>query len=80
MTASASKEALQALHKALADVLRERIGSPDATAADLGVARQFLRDNGIDAVAPKDSPLARLRDALPFPDADSIAADDTLYN
>ena len=35
-------------------------------AADLGVARQFLKDNGIDAMASQSEPLANLAKTLPF--------------
>lgn len=73
----ASKERLEALHDALASALAERIASGEATAADLGVARQFLKDNNIDAIPTKGTPLSKLKDSLPFtdpPDPDAIAA------
>jgi len=62
----AKKEALEALHGALAKSLAEKIKNGEATAADLSVARQFLKDNGIDAVPRSPSPLADLANALPF--------------
>ena len=39
---------------------------PKAKSADLNVARQFLRDNGIDAVPTEDNPLGKLLEELPF--------------
>jgi len=40
----------------------------------MAVARQFLKDNGIDAVPEKGSGLQKLQQAArPFPDPDAIA-------
>ena len=41
---------LKELHNELAKVLLDRVKNPDAKSADLNVARQFLKDNNIDAV------------------------------
>lgn len=77
----ATEEALDALHGQLAKSLKDRIADGSATAADLSVARQFLKDNGIDAVPKKGSPLDDLKNSLPFPDADGVSReDDTRYN
>jgi len=57
---------LLTLHTILAEKLLEKITDPDAKSADLNVARQFLRDNGIDAVPTDDSPLQKLIDEMPF--------------
>lgn len=66
----ASTAALDELHATLASTLAKRIASGEATAADLNVARAFLKDNGIEAVAVAGSGLAGLRtaltDSLPF--------------
>lgn len=63
----ATKEALDALHGQLAKALADKIKDGTATAADLAVARQFLKDNGIDALAKgNDTGLDKLRAALPF--------------
>lgn len=62
----ATLEQLENLHGALAQALAERVSSKEATAADLAVARQFLKDNGIDAVAKSGTPLGDLADKLPF--------------
>ena len=66
------KETLEVLHTGLADELLQRIKSGEATSADLSVARQFLKDNGIDAYATPDSPLGELITQLPFVDDDGI--------
>lgn len=78
--ASASKDAMEALHKVLADTLAQAIteGIPivdketgevlkaPAPAAILSVARQFLKDNNIEALRVPGSPIAKLSTALPF--------------
>ena len=70
-SASGFTEAAEVLHTALAKALLERIKSGDCTAADLSVARQFLKDNGIDTLLRNpESPVGRLTDALPFKDPD----------
>jgi hypothetical protein len=57
---------LGSLHSELAKTLLAKVRSGEATAADLNVARQFLKDNNIDAL-PKDSePLKNLVHELPF--------------
>ena len=40
--------------------------SGEATAADFGVARQLLKDNGIDVAAKAGTPLLKLHEAMPF--------------
>lgn len=40
--------------------------SGEATASDLAVVRQFLKDNGIDSVPKKGNPLDNLAQSLPF--------------
>lgn len=60
------EELLKKLHTGMCETLLARIESGEATAADLGVARQFLKDNGIDASANKSEPLANLARSLPF--------------
>lgn len=59
---------LEELHSEIAKTLLERIKTGEATAADLSVARQFLKDNGIDSIAFKDSPVSNLAAVLPFSD------------
>ena len=57
---------LRELHGILAEKLLEKVKDPECKSADLNVARQFLRDNGIDAVPTEGSSLQRLADELPF--------------
>ena len=52
--------------------LRAELRDPEAKSADLNVARQFLKDNGIEALATQGSPLADLVNTLPdFNDEDA---------
>ena len=79
---SASKKAMEALHKALAETFKDILDNgktaidketgeavkitPDA--ATLGAIRQFLKDNGIEAAEGKNETLNEVaRRALPFP-------------
>ncbi|UYO52490.1 hypothetical protein [Rhodopseudomonas palustris] len=62
----ATTAAMEALHGALALALANKIASGEATAADLAVARQFLKDNGIDAVPTDSNGLGKLAAQLPF--------------
>ena len=57
---------LEDLHKTLAQELLDRIKSGEEKASILNVARQFLKDNGIEAIPVADSPLKSLIDELPF--------------
>jgi len=65
---AASKESLEALHSAIADKLSESIKEmpvgEKGLAALLNVARQFCKDNGIEAVSAAGSPLGNLADRL----------------
>ena len=65
------KEMMELLHKTLAENLLLRVKDPEAKSSDLNVARQFLKDNGVDQLATSNTPLRKLADALPF-DPDSI--------
>lgn len=62
------RDILEEMHTLLAEDLTERIKSGKATSADLSVARQFLKDNAIDASAQHNAPLRRLADVVPFKD------------
>ena len=62
----ASQEQLEGLHGVLAQTLAEKLKGGDVDAATLGVARQFLKDNGIDAVPTEGGGLGDLAKALPF--------------
>ena len=61
-----SDSKLRELHGILAEKLLEKVKDPECKSSDLNVARQFLRDNGIDAVPTEDSPLQKLIDEMPF--------------
>ena len=61
-----SDSKLRELHGFLAEKLLEKVKDPECKSADLNVARQFLRDNGIDAVPVDNSPLHNLMKELPF--------------
>jgi len=61
-----SNDKLRELHNILCEKLLEKITDVEAKSSDLNVARQFLRDNGIDAVPTDNSPLQRLIDEMPF--------------
>ena len=66
------KEMMALLHKTLAENLLLRIQDPEAKSADLNVVRQFLKDNGIEALVVEGSPLSDLVATLPdFSDADA---------
>lgn len=77
----ADEKALGGLHGKLAEVLKDALSQdyidPDTgvklppPAAILNVARQFLKDNKIEAVAAEGSPLADLAD-LPVFDDDTV--------
>ena len=61
-----SDEKLKELHGVLANKLLERVKDPEVKSSDLNVARQFLKDNNIDAVPTQDSTLQKLIEELPF--------------
>ena len=77
---AASKESLETLHSAIATKLTDAIAKMDAgekgLAALLNVARQFVKDNGIEAVPAPGSALGGLTDKLkefPFsPETDGV--------
>jgi len=62
------EEISEKLHLTLAEDLLTRITSGQATAAELNVARQFLKDNGVDSLSFTESPLIKLAEVLPFED------------
>jgi hypothetical protein len=66
----ASLELMEILHGILATSLADKIRDGTATAADLSVARQFLKDNGVDAIPTKGNGLGKLAEQLPFKDTD----------
>lgn len=62
---------LAEMHAALGQALLDKIQSGEATAGDLNVARQFLKDNGIDILAKRDKNLKKLGEILPFQDPEA---------
>lgn len=60
------KGLLQELHKQTIKTLLDRVKSGEAKAADLAVARQLLKDNGIDSTPEKDPDLGSLAKHVPF--------------
>lgn len=63
------RDLLEQLQSETVKALLDRVRSGEATASDLNVARQLLKDNGVDTIPKKGDPLAQLQDALPDLDA-----------
>jgi hypothetical protein len=63
--AKANDKEMESLHGALLKALLRRIEDGSATAADLAVARSFLRDNGINCQGDKNPDMSKLLDSLP---------------
>ena len=61
----ATETILGSLHGALADEFIKRIGSGQASPADLNAARQFLKDNGINCDGPSSPQMSSLMDKMP---------------
>ena len=57
---------LENLHSELTQKLLEKIRDPEVSASELNVARQFLKDNGIESLPVDNSPLRDLMKELPF--------------
>jgi hypothetical protein len=67
MAKKASNDAMAELHNALATVLADKLGEEEVQPAMLNVARQFLKDNGIENNVVAGNPMDILKDAeLPF--------------
>ena len=64
-------DTLAQLQTALADELLKRVMNGEATAAELNVARQLLRDNNVQALPEANPGLDGLRLVLPFPEAEA---------
>jgi len=56
---------LEELHLDLAKDLLKRIKSGEASPGELNAARQFLKDNGVEAVPTPENPLGELADKIP---------------
>ena len=66
-------EKLKELHGVLANELLKRVKDPEAKASDLNVARQFLKDNGIECLPVEKNPMQELMENLPDLDAVPLA-------
>ena len=58
-------ELLKTIHYELAKHILDLIKSGEAKAGDLNVARQFLKDNGIECIPVENSPIEDLMTNLP---------------
>lgn len=66
------QEILQSMHGEMATAMLKRLRSGDFTAADLNVMRQFLKDNGVEALPKAGTPIMNLATELPFTDENSV--------
>lgn len=68
MSKAADKGKLESLHDKLATVLADALDEIDpkekGTAAVLNVARQFLKDNNVEAAPREGQPMGRLADKV----------------
>ena len=60
------KKILERIHIALAEELLKKIMDGSASATELNVARQFLKDNGIDCAPDASQPMLNLAQIMPF--------------
>ena len=60
-----SLKIMKTLHYELAKDLLDKVRSGEAKAGDLNVARQFLKDNGIECIPVETSPMTELMNNLP---------------
>ena len=56
---------LKTIHYELAKHILDLIKSGEAKAVDLNVARQFLKDNGIECIPVENNPMEDLMNNLP---------------
>lgn len=61
-----NKQILEKIHNALAEELLKKIEDGSASATELNVARQFLKDNGIDCAPSVNTPILNLAKIMPF--------------
>tara|TARA_A100000164_G_scaffold367271_1_gene389071 strand:- start:1119 stop:1340 length:222 start_codon:yes stop_codon:yes gene_type:complete len=60
-----SFKVLNNMHYELAKCLLDMIKSGEAKASDLNVARQFLKDNGVECIPVEKNPMEDLMNNLP---------------
>ena len=63
------KVVLDKLHSTIAQELLDRINAGEATAAEIGIAIKFLKDNNITVDIEESEPVMNLMKALPFTEA-----------
>jgi len=63
------EELLEHLHRITAEELIDRLQSGEASAAEIGVAVKFLKDNGMDVSAESETPIHDLSKIVPFSQA-----------
>jgi hypothetical protein len=63
------KVVLDKLHSNVAQELLDRINTGEATAAEIGIAIKFLKDNNITVDIEESEPVMNLIKALPFTEA-----------
>ena len=68
-----SLKILNTMHYELAKFLVDKIKTGEAKAGDLNVARQFLKDNGIECIPVENNPMEELMNNLPDLDAVPLA-------
>jgi hypothetical protein len=61
-----NKQILEQIHTALCQELLRKIQDGSATATELNVARQMLKDNGIDCAPSASQPMLNLAKIMPF--------------
>ena len=64
---------LETLHTVLIENLLDKVKSGEAKAGDLNVARQFLKDNGVECLPVEKNPMQELTENLPDLDAVPLA-------
>ena len=69
---TATEDQLAGIHNLLAISMTDKLMSGEAKAQDWKVISEFLKDNGIDAIAVQGSPLGDLVDSLPNLDDDNV--------
>jgi len=60
-----SLKIMKDIHYELAKYILDLIKSGEAKAGDLNVARQFLKDNGIECIPVENNPMTELMNNLP---------------
>lgn len=61
-----NKDILEQIHTALCQELLRKIQDGSASATELNVARQMLKDNGIDCAPMASQPMLNLAKIMPF--------------